>query len=115
MWFSETDLCRYVPVPRLDAESDMQNVTRVIATLTVLVLTGASGTHSVLAAEEETAKQIIAAQIQRQGYTCERPEQATRDEKRSKPNEAVWVLRCESGTYRVRLVPDMAADVEKLE
>jgi hypothetical protein len=93
----------------------MQNVIRVMATLTVLVLTGASGTQSVLAAEEETAKQIIAAQIQRQGYACDRPEQATRDEERSKPNEAVWVLRCESGTYRVRLVPDMAAHIERLE
>jgi hypothetical protein len=93
----------------------MKNLIRVITTLTILVLTGASDTQSVLAAEEETAKQIIAAQIKRQGYACKRPEQATRDEERSKPNEAVWVLRCESGTYRVRLVPDMAAHIERLE
>jgi hypothetical protein len=93
----------------------MQNVIRVIATLTVLVLTGPSSTQSVLATEEETSKQIIAAQIQRQGYSCEHPEHATRDEGRSKPNETVWILRCESGTYRVRLVPDMAAHVERLE
>jgi hypothetical protein len=27
----------------------------------------------------------------------------------------VWILQCESGGYRVRLVPDMAAKVEPLD
>lgn len=69
----------------------------------------------VLAADEETPDKIIAAQIKRQGYACDRPEKAVRDRERSKPNAAVWVLTCESGRYRVRLVPDMAAHVERLE
>ena len=93
----------------------MQNTVRVSAIVTLLVLAGPSGTQPVLAAEEGAPKQIIADQIQRQGYTCERPQQAARDEERSKPDQAVWVLRCESGRYRVRLVPDMAAHVERFE
>ena len=67
------------------------------------------------AAEEEPPKEVIAAQLKRQGYACDRPETATRDKERSKPDSAVWVLKCESATYRVRLVPDMKADVEKIE
>jgi hypothetical protein len=27
----------------------------------------------------------------------------------------VWTLQCESGSYRVRLIPDMAATVERLD
>jgi hypothetical protein len=27
----------------------------------------------------------------------------------------VWILQCESGSYRVRLIPDMAAKVEKID
>ena len=32
-----------------------------------------------------------------------------------KPNEAVWTLRCDNGSYRVRLVPDMAAEVDAIK
>jgi hypothetical protein len=60
-------------------------------------------------------KNIIAAQIRDQGYQCNDPQSATRDEKASRPDEADWILQCESGRYRVRLVPDMAAKVERLE
>lgn len=56
----------------------------------------------------------IAAQIRAQGYTCDQPQSATRDDQASKPDEAVWILRCEGGSYRVRLVPDMAAQVERI-
>lgn len=65
--------------------------------------------------EGETARNIIAAQIRRQGHECKRPKSARQDEKESKPNEAVWILECENATYRVRLVPDMAANVEKID
>jgi hypothetical protein len=67
------------------------------------------------AAENEVPKEIIATQIKRQGYACDRPEKAERDLALSKPDSAVWVLKCESGTYRVRLVPDMAAHVERID
>lgn len=67
------------------------------------------------AAEQENPKDIVAAQIRRQGYACDRPQSAVRDRERSKPDEAVWVLRCENASYRVRLIPDMAAHVERIK
>ena len=63
---------------------------------------------------DETPTEIIAAQIRDQGYECVKPQSAKRDVAQSAPNETVWVLDCENGSYRVTLVPDLAAKVEKL-
>ncbi len=43
------------------------------------------------------------------------PQSADQDMQASKPDEAVWIIRCEDATYRVRLVPDMAAAVERID
>jgi predicted trehalose synthase len=59
--------------------------------------------------------ETIAAQVRLQGHRCDEPLSATRDTARSKPNEAVWVLKCANATYRLRLIPNMAATVERLE
>ena len=64
------------------------------------------------AAAEEKPADIIAAHIRTQGYACDNVLSAQRNRRASKPNETVWTLRCSNGTYRVRLVPDMAAAVE---
>jgi hypothetical protein len=69
----------------------------------------------VAAAEQETPKEIVAAQIRRQGYECGKAQSAEWDRAASKPDEAVWVLSCDNATYRVRLHPDMAAQVERLK
>ncbi|MDH3579532.1 MAG: hypothetical protein OEM91_02765 [Hyphomicrobiales bacterium] len=71
-------------------------------------------TH-VEAAEQETPKEIVAEQIRRQGYECGKAQSAERDRAASKPDEAVWLLSCDNATYRVRLHPDMAAQVERLK
>jgi hypothetical protein len=63
---------------------------------------------------DETPTEIIAAQIRDQGYECVKPQSAKRDVAQSAPNETVWILDCENGSYRVTLVPDLAAKVEKL-
>ncbi|RIA55720.1 hypothetical protein BXY53_0796 [Dichotomicrobium thermohalophilum] len=63
---------------------------------------------------EETAKDIIAAQIRSQAYRCENPRGAQRDPEHSRPDEPVWILDCENHSYRVRLVPNQAAKVETL-
>lgn len=63
----------------------------------------------------EDPKDIIASQIRRQGFTCDKPKSATRDQEQSSPNETVWILQCEQDSYRVRLVPNMGANVERLE
>ncbi len=66
-------------------------------------------------AAEETPAETLAAHIRRQGYHCDEPVSAARDAERSKPDEAVWVLKCMNVTYRLTLIPDMAWKVEQLE
>jgi hypothetical protein len=63
---------------------------------------------------EEDPSGIIAAHIRQQGYPCDNPQGATRDEAASQPNETVWRIECGNADYRVTLVPDMAARVETL-
>src|SRR4051812_25726008 len=62
----------------------------------------------------ETPQDMLSAQVRLQGFTCERALGATRDKRRSRPDHAVWVLRCSNATYRVSRAPDMAAKVEAL-
>jgi hypothetical protein len=63
----------------------------------------------------ETAARIIAAHIRNQGYFCWEALRAERDRERSLADKAVWVVSCQNATYRVRLVPNKAAIVERLE
>jgi hypothetical protein len=65
-----------------------------------------------IAQDVESPKDDIAPQIRAQGYACDQPQSATRDAQASRPDEEVWLLRCEGASYRVRLIPDMAAQVE---
>jgi hypothetical protein len=74
-----------------------------------------AATSIAIAADPEDPKNIIAAQIRDQGYDCDSPKSATRDASASGPDEVVWLLQCESASYRVHLVPDMAATVEKID
>ena len=62
----------------------------------------------------ETPRSMLAAQIRMQGFTCDKPLGAVRDTKRSRPDRAVWVLKCSNATYRITRAPDMAAKVEPL-
>ena len=64
---------------------------------------------------EETATQIIADQVRAQGHSCDAAEGAERDTQASKPDDPVWLLRCSNATYRVRLIPDMRATIERIE
>jgi hypothetical protein len=63
---------------------------------------------------DEKTPDILAAQIRDQGYACNKAQSAQREQKESAPNETVWILTCEDDTYRMTLVPDMGARVEKL-
>jgi hypothetical protein len=62
-------------------------------------------------AAEELPAEIIAVQIRDQGYPCDKPLNAERD--RTISDDAVWILNCKNDKCRVRLVPDMAADVTR--
>jgi hypothetical protein len=92
---------------------------RALALLSIAALGGslilnAAGTSMADDAEKETPANIIAAQIRKQGYVCDNPQPAVRDPKLSKPDLPVWTLTCDSATYRVRLVGDLADSVEKI-
>jgi hypothetical protein len=56
----------------------------------------------------------LAAQVRTQGYACDKAQGAIRDKKRSRPDYAVWVLKCSNAVYRVGRAPDMAAKIEVL-
>jgi hypothetical protein len=62
----------------------------------------------------ETPQDELAAQIRLQGFACDRSLGAVKDRKHSKPDYAVWVLKCSNATYRIGRFPDMAAKVERL-
>jgi hypothetical protein len=81
---------------------------------TAVVLTGLSALAG-LAQEADTPAGIIAAQIRTQGYACTDPVSATRDPQASRPHVTVWFLHCRNASYRVLLVPDMAAQVTQLK
>ena len=56
---------------------------------------------------------IVATQVRDQGYQCDEPTSATQDQQSE--GDTVWTLTCGNATYRVRLVPDMAAAIEKVD
>jgi len=58
---------------------------------------------------------VIAARLRLQGYRCEKALSTERDAERSKPDSAVWIVKCAEGVYRVQLVPNMAARVEQID
>lgn len=78
-------------------------------------LAALTGAGVFTASAQEDATNIVADEIRAQGYKCDSPQSAKQDTQASKPDEAVWILQCESGSYRVRLIPDMAAKVEQLD
>lgn len=65
-------------------------------------------------AEAQAPPDVLAAQIRAQGYHCDTPLSARRDAKQSKPDKAVWILKCRASTFRIRLDPNMAAYVEQV-
>jgi hypothetical protein len=85
--------------------------------VSILIVDGSGGglIGSPAQAAGETPQDMLAAQIRMQGVACNKPLSAVRDAKRSKPDHAVWVLKCSNATYRVGRIPDMAAKVERLQ
>ncbi len=67
------------------------------------------------AAQVETPLDVLAVRVREQGYSCEKPINAVRDEAASQPNRTVWRLQCSNASYRVVLHPDMGAEIEVLD
>ena len=91
---------------------------RHLLSLASLTLAGISlantGPGSVAKAAGEAPKDVLAAQVRTQGVTCDNPQRAVRDAKRSKPDYEVWILTCQNATYRVSRYPDLAAKIVRL-
>jgi hypothetical protein len=73
------------------------------------------GASAALSLDGEDPTEIIAAQIRAQGYACDNPKGATRDPDLSQGEDSGWILDCGDATYKVKLVPDMAATVTKID
>jgi hypothetical protein len=76
---------------------------------------GAGAAQQKGAADGGGPAELLAAQLRTQGFRCDKPVSAQQDAGRSKPDEAVWIVRCANASYRMRLIPDMAAVVEPLD
>jgi hypothetical protein len=65
-------------------------------------------------ASQEGAADIVAVQLRQQGHRCDKPVSAEGDAALSRPDERAWVVKCANASYRMRLMPGMAAVVEPL-
>lgn len=63
---------------------------------------------------EDIAKEIIANQIRKQGFACTMAVKADPDPAHTRPDLKAWILTCSDAVYRVILVPDRAARVERI-
>ena len=81
----------------------------------VLTVTSSGSDLGSAAQAQETVQSMLAAQIRMQGFVCDKALGAVRDAKRSKPDRAVWVLKCSNAKYRISRAPDMAAKVEVVQ
>jgi hypothetical protein len=82
-----------------------------------LVVLGAAGALAQDTAPlvEETAKDIVATTVRSQGYTCDNPKRAVRDEAASAPDRAAWVVECANATYRVKYDNDLPAEITEVD
>jgi hypothetical protein len=89
-------------------------VWRDVAGRALLALGIATAALVPVAVADDAPQDTLAAQVRVQGLACGTPQKAERDLALSKPDEAVWVLTCDNATYRVRLIPHMAAKIEQI-
>jgi hypothetical protein len=80
----------------------------------LLLLTAAVALGGGVRAQEIPPLKIIADQVRDQGYACNEARSVERDLTYSRPDEPVWILKCDNAGYRVRLVPGMAAVIGRL-
>jgi hypothetical protein len=80
-----------------------------------MLCAGAALAQGVSPGDEESAKDIVADTVRSQGYPCDQPERATRDEAASLPDQAAWVLECANARYWVRYDNDEPAEIRQLE
>ena len=65
-------------------------------------------------ADSEAAR-VAADTVRDRGLPCAEPISAQRDQGQAKPDEAVWILKCADGRYRVRFMGEMPPKIERLQ
>jgi hypothetical protein len=85
-----------------------------LATATATLAIAIAASAAAEAADSAAAKDL-ADKVRGQGLACTDPVSAKRDPVENKPDEPVWILACQDARYRVRLMGDMAAKVERLQ
>lgn len=63
-------------------------------------------------AQEEAPLEILAVRVREQGFPCDRPIKAERDQSASRPLSTVWFLDCSNARYRIVLHPDKGAEIQ---
>jgi hypothetical protein len=66
-------------------------------------------------ATAQDAADTVADAVRDRGHPCAQAVSAERDQAASRPDEAVWILTCSDGRYRVRFPGDTAPQVERLD
>jgi hypothetical protein len=67
------------------------------------------------AAQSGGAADQVAEAVRDRGLACANVVSAERDEAASRPDEAVWILTCSDGRYRVRFKGDTGPQVEQIK
>jgi hypothetical protein len=70
---------------------------------------------SASAQEANVEMTVLADQIRSQGFACSNPISAERIPADSVAEEPAYLLKCEGAIYQIRLIPDQAAKVIKVE
>jgi hypothetical protein len=100
----------FAAINRLGTGADMSVRAGQFAAVTLAVALAATSSL----ADTEAAK-VTADEVRAQGLPCAEPVSAQRDPAVSKPDEPLWILDCKDARYRVRLMGDMPAKVERLQ
>lgn len=82
--------------------------------LSVQIVAGFALRVCISTSHAQTPQADLAAQVRIQGFACDKPLGATRDKKLSRPDYAVWTLKCSNAVYRVGRFPDMSAKIVPL-
>lgn len=76
---------------------------------------GLSASSAIAESGLEPPMDLLAAQLRTQGFACDHPDSARLEKDASKPNAKVWIVACKGVHYRMTVVPDLAAKIEKLD
>ena len=67
------------------------------------------------AQDQAVTTTILGDQVRSQGFACDSPSSAQKSADELGPGRPVYLLTCETATYKVVLIPDQAAQITKVK